>query len=81
MEEGYKDSVLKQLDLLSKGNKPFFLQYWPQHPLSFTRSDIREAKTLNGGPIADRFTRSMAGSARFSTRSSPSALPTTPSSW
>ncbi|MEK6239604.1 MAG: sulfatase-like hydrolase/transferase, partial [Planctomycetales bacterium] len=53
MEEGYKNSVLKQLDLLSQGDKPFFLQYWPQHPLSFTRSDIKQAKTLNGGPIAE----------------------------
>ncbi len=53
MEERYKNSVLKQLDRLSQGNKPFFLQYWPQHPLSFTRSDIEQAKTLNGGPIAE----------------------------
>ena len=53
MEEGYKDSVLKQLERLSGGDKPFFLQYWPQHPLSFTRSDIKQAKTLNGGPIAE----------------------------
>jgi arylsulfatase A-like enzyme len=53
MEEGYKQSVLGQLDSLAKGDKPFFLQYWPQHPLRFTRSDIRQAKTLNGGPISE----------------------------
>jgi arylsulfatase len=53
MEEGYKNSVLEQLERLSQGGKPFFLQYWPQHPLSFTRSDIKQAKTLNGGPIAE----------------------------
>ena len=53
MEEGYKNGVLKQLDRLSKGDKPFFLQYWPQFPLSFTRSDIEQAKTLNGGPVAE----------------------------
>ncbi len=53
IEEGYKNGVLKQLARLAKGDKPFFLQYWPQHPLSFTRSDIKEAKTLNGGPIAE----------------------------
>ncbi len=53
MEVGYKNGVLKQLRRLAKGNKPFFLQYWPQFPLSFTRSDIKEAKTLNGGPIAE----------------------------
>ena len=53
MEEGYKNGVLKQLDRLAKGDKPFFLQYWPQHPLSFTRSDIKQARTLNGGPMAE----------------------------
>ncbi|MEE9148852.1 MAG: sulfatase-like hydrolase/transferase, partial [Candidatus Tectomicrobia bacterium] len=46
MEEGYKNGVLKQLARLAKGDKPFFLQYWPQLPLSFTRSDIKQAKTL-----------------------------------
>ncbi len=53
MEEGYKNGVLRELRRLAKGNKPFFLQYWPQFPLSFTRSDIKEAKTLNGGPVAE----------------------------
>ncbi|MHC4921566.1 MAG: sulfatase-like hydrolase/transferase, partial [Planctomycetota bacterium] len=53
MEEGYKDGVLKQLERLAEGNKPFFLQYWPQFPLSFTRGDIKQAKTLNGGSIAE----------------------------
>jgi len=53
MEEGYKNSALKQLEQLAGGDKPFFLQWWPQHPLSFTRGDIEQAKTLNGGPIAE----------------------------
>ena len=53
MEEGYKNGALKQLERLAKGDKPFFLQYWPQHPLSFTRSDIKQAQTLNGGPVAE----------------------------
>jgi len=53
MEEVYKKSAIKQLERLAKGGKPFFLQYWPQHPLSFTRSDIKQAKTLNGGPIPE----------------------------
>ncbi len=53
MEEGYKASVLKQLDRLSAGDKPFFLQYWPMLPISFTRSDIEQAQTLNGGPVAE----------------------------
>lgn len=53
MEERYKNGTLKQLELLAKGDKPFFLQYWPQHPLTFTRTDIAPAKTLNGGPIPE----------------------------
>lgn len=53
MEEGYKASVLKQLDRLAAGDKPFFLQYWPMLPISFTRSDIEQAQTLNGGPVAE----------------------------
>ncbi len=53
MEEDYKNGTLRQLELLAKGDKPFYLQYWPQHPLSFTRSDIAPAKTLNGGPIPE----------------------------
>ncbi|WP_146344931.1 sulfatase-like hydrolase/transferase [Phaeobacter marinintestinus] len=53
MEEGYKDAVLDQLDRLAGGEKPFFLNYWPQLPISLTRSDLDGAKTLNGGPIAE----------------------------
>jgi len=53
MEESYKNGALKQLERLAKGDKPFFLQYWPQHPLSFTRAGIAPAKTLNGGPIPE----------------------------
>jgi arylsulfatase len=53
MEEGYKQGALKQLERLAKADKPFFLQYWPQHPLTFTRSDIEQAKTPNGGPVAE----------------------------
>ncbi|MDA9982147.1 sulfatase-like hydrolase/transferase [Gammaproteobacteria bacterium] len=53
MEEGYKASTLKQLDRLAAGDKPFFLQYWPMLPISFTRSDIEQAQTLNGGTVAE----------------------------
>lgn len=53
MEEGYKQGALEKLERQAKGDKFFFLQYWPQHPLSFTRSDIEQAKTLNGGPFAE----------------------------
>ncbi|MCP4382583.1 MAG: sulfatase-like hydrolase/transferase [Hyphomicrobiales bacterium] len=53
MENRYKAAALEQLDRLAAGDKPFFLQYWPMLPISFTRSDIEQAKTLNGGPIAE----------------------------
>ncbi|WP_299640390.1 sulfatase-like hydrolase/transferase [uncultured Ruegeria sp.] len=53
MEESYKDAVLDQLDRLAEGEKPFFLNYWPQLPISLTRSDLDGATTLNGGPIAE----------------------------
>lgn len=53
MEQRYKNSTLDQLDKFAAGDKPFFLQYWPMLPISFTRSDIEQAKTLNGGPIAE----------------------------
>ena len=53
MEEGYFNSVMNQLDELAGQDKPFFLQYWPMYPLTFTRSDIEQGRTLNGGPIPE----------------------------
>jgi arylsulfatase A-like enzyme len=53
MEHRYKASTLEQLDRLAAGDKPFYLQYWPMLPITFTRSDIEQAQTLNGGPIAE----------------------------
>jgi arylsulfatase len=53
MNERYQRNALAQLRLLSKQDKPFFLNYWPLFPLSFTRPDIEEFKTLNGGTIAE----------------------------
>ena len=53
MNERYQRNALAQLRLLAKQDKPFFLNYWPLFPLSFTRPDINEFKTLNGGTIAE----------------------------
>ncbi len=53
MEENYFKSAMNQLDKLAGQDKPFFLQYWPMYPLTFTRSDIEQGKTLNGGPIPE----------------------------
>ena len=53
MEENYFNSAMNQLDELAAQDKPFFLQYWPMYPLTLTRSDIKQGRTLNGGPIAE----------------------------
>ena len=53
MEEDYFASAMNQLEKLANEDKPFYLQYWPMRPISFTRADIGPAKTLNGGPIAE----------------------------
>lgn len=53
MGQRYKQSTLDQLEKFAAGDKPFFLQYWPLFPISFTRTDIEQAKTLNGGPIPE----------------------------
>ena len=54
MNQRYQDHALEQLQILAKDDKPFFLNYWPLFPISFTLTDIEEFKTLNGGPIAER---------------------------
>ena len=53
MERRYKNSTLEQLDRLAAGDKPFYLQYWPMFPISFTRGDYDQAETLNGGTSAE----------------------------
>lgn len=53
MELRYKNGTLRELERLAGSDKPFFLQWWPQKPLSFTRSDIEQSKALNGGPMAE----------------------------
>lgn len=53
MGKRYQDSTMEQLEKFAAGDKPFFVQYWPLIPISFTRTDIEQAQTLNGGPIAE----------------------------
>ncbi|MEP2530749.1 sulfatase-like hydrolase/transferase [Shimia sp.] len=53
MNERYQDNALAQLRKLAAQDKPFFLNYWPLLPSTFTRSDISEFKTLNGGVWAE----------------------------
>ncbi|MCZ6875969.1 MAG: sulfatase-like hydrolase/transferase, partial [bacterium] len=54
MNERYQRNAVGQLRKLAKQDKPFFLNYWPLYPLAFTRTDIKEFKTLNGGTVAER---------------------------
>ncbi len=54
MNQRYQDHAIEQLQELSKKDEPFYLNYWPLFPLSFTLADIDEFRTLNGGPIAER---------------------------
>jgi arylsulfatase len=53
MNERYQRNALDQLRTLAKQDKPFFLNYWPLFPLTFTRTDVEEFRTLNGGTIAE----------------------------
>ena len=53
MNERYQRNALSQLRELAAQDKPFFLNYWPLLPSTFTRSSIDEFKTLNGGIWAE----------------------------
>ncbi|MCP4902054.1 MAG: sulfatase-like hydrolase/transferase [bacterium] len=53
MNERYQESALEQLRGLAKHDKPFFLNYWPMLPVTFTRTDIEEFMTPNGGTFAE----------------------------
>jgi len=53
MNERYQQHALEQIRTLAKQDQPFFLNYWPLFPLTFTRTDVEEFKTLNGGTIAE----------------------------
>ncbi len=53
MNERYQSHALEQLRVLAAQDKPFYLNYWPLFPITFTRSEIEEYKTLNGGSMAE----------------------------
>jgi arylsulfatase A-like enzyme len=53
MNERYQRNALKQLNILSKQDEPFFLNYWPLFPLSFVPNDIQKVRTLNGGTVVE----------------------------
>lgn len=49
MNERYQKQALEQLDALVAKDEPFFLQYWPLVPLTFTRPDVDQFTSPNGG--------------------------------
>jgi arylsulfatase A-like enzyme len=53
MNERYQRAALEQLRILAKQDKPFFLNYWPLYPVTFSRTDKEEFKTLNGGSFVE----------------------------
>lgn len=56
MNMRYQRQTLEQLEILSKGDKPFFLQYWPLWPLNFV-NDQKQNESLNGGHFAEKLQR------------------------
>ncbi len=48
LNEHYKTLVIDQLKQMATKDEPFFLNYWPQIPVNFTRRN-RTFKTANGG--------------------------------
>ncbi len=56
MNERYQRQTLEQLRELAKGDKPFFLQYWPLWPLNFV-NDQEQNESLNGGHFAEKLQR------------------------
>ena len=57
MNQRYQTNALKQLRKLAKQDKPFFLNYWPLLPSTFTRTDIKKFRTLNGGVWAENIVK------------------------
>ena len=49
MNQAFQDKTLEELQRLAGGEEPFFLQYWPLLPLTFTRSDVDQFTSPNGG--------------------------------
>ena len=53
MNERYQASAMRELRDLAKGDKPFFLNYWPLYPVTFVRNNTGEFKTRNGGSFVE----------------------------
>jgi hypothetical protein len=49
----YQASALRELRSLAKQDEPFFLNYWPLYPVTFSRIGADGFKTLNGGSFVE----------------------------
>ena len=49
MNERYQRQTIEHLEKLAAKDEPFFLQYWPLIPLTFTRPDVDQFTSPNGG--------------------------------
>ena len=54
MNYRYQAQAMEQLQKLAKGDKPFFLQYWPLYPLTGPRTAYDEYTTPNGGIYVEK---------------------------
>jgi arylsulfatase A-like enzyme len=53
MNVRFQQQAIDQLRRLAKGDKPFFLNYWPMYPLDFTYNR-KKPRTPNGGTWVNR---------------------------
>ncbi|MEM6577435.1 MAG: sulfatase-like hydrolase/transferase [Pseudomonadota bacterium] len=54
MNQAFQDTAMEELDRLTGGEEPFFLQYWPLLPLDNTRAGRDGPQSPNGGFYADK---------------------------
>lgn len=53
LNEIYQAQAIEQLSILSKKDKPFYLQYWPIVPFTWVRSEREQAQSRNGGSAVE----------------------------
>lgn len=54
MNVRYQEQTKEQLRKLAKGDRPFFLQYWPLYPLTGPRTTTDNYTTPNGGIYVEK---------------------------
>ncbi|WP_170327901.1 sulfatase-like hydrolase/transferase [Ruegeria arenilitoris] len=54
MNQAFQDKTLEELQRLSAGSTPFFLQYWPMIPIDSTRAGRTGPDSANAGLFVDK---------------------------